>query len=542
LKNYLIEIFNKTKTKLEYLNNIELFFSTPNSKEHGDYSTNAALMLTKVLKKNPRVIAEEIIANLEYDSNIIEKIEIANPGFINFYFTNNFLYNIINKAITKNLDFGKSSKYNGKTAQVEFVSANPTGPLTVGHGRNSVYGDTVANLLEWVGYEVHREYYFNNAGRQMRVLGDSVKFRYMQLCGKNVDFPDDHYQGEYIKEIAASLFEKHKDSLLSDDNTTIYKDTAEAEIFKDIKKTLKRIDIEFQSFYNEQSLYKEGRIEGLLKTFEEKGLSYKKDDALWLKLTELGNEQDKVIVKSTGEPTYRLPDIAYHVTKFERNYDLIIDIFGSDHNATYPDVMAALKSMGYSTEKIKVLIHQFVTITKDGEIVKMSTRKANYITLDELIDEVGADVVRYFFNMRGITTHLNFDIELAKKQSDENPVFYLQYAHARIASIIRMAEQQELFISLENLNLLDNDEEINLLQLLNVFEDEVLLTAETYESQRIANYLTDLATAFHKFYTFCRIIGSDKNVAQARLALIKAVQIAIRNGLSILGVSSPDKM
>ena len=279
-----------------------------------------------------------------------------------------------------------------------------------------------------------------------------------------------------------------------------------------------------------------------LMSFKEKNLSYQKDEAVWLRLSEMGTGQDKVIVKSSGEPTYRLPDIAYHETKFDRGYDLMVDLFGSDHNATYPDVLAGLKALGYNTDKVKVLIHQFVTITENGEVVKMSTRKANYITLDQLMDEVGSDVVRYFFNMRNITTHMNFDLTLAKKHSDENPVFYLQYAHARICSILKMIEKESLKSSTDNLNLLSADEEIQLLKKLNKFKDEVLGSAENFESNRICTYLEELAAAFHKFYTFCRILGTEKNLAEARVALAVAAKIVLKNGLSILGVNAPDRM
>ena len=425
---------------------------------------------------------------------------------------------------------------------MEFVSANPTGPLTVGHGRNAVFGDTLSNLLEWVGYSVDREYYFNNAGRQMRVLGDSVRLRYLELQGQSIEFPQDYYQGEYIKDIAKSLLDEYGDKLLNEPAEGKFKDKAESEIFKDIKKSLGRLGIIHKVFFNENSLYEDGKISDILKAFEEKNLSYEKEGATWLKLTELGNEQDKVIVKSTGEPTYRLPDIAYHTEKFKRGYDLMIDIFGSDHNATYPDVLAGLKALGYDPGKVKVLIHQFVTIMEGGEVVKMSTRKANYITLDQLVDEVGPDVVRYFFNMRDISTHMNFDLAVAKKQSDENPVFYLQYAHARICSILKMIEKEELKASTENLDLLVSNEEQQLLRKLHEFREEVLASAELFETHRICSYLEELAAAFHKFYTFRRILGTEKKLAEARVALAMATKIVLKNGLSILGVNAPERM
>ncbi len=542
MKNYLHKVFEEAASKLPYLQNLNFTFDVPKIKAQGDLSTNIAMLLTKELKKNPRSIAEEIISNLKYDPAFINKIEIAGPGFINFFFTPLFTARIIGRILEEKDSFGRSDTHKGKKANVEFVSANPTGPLTVGHGRNAVYGDTIANMLEWTGYQVDREYYFNNAGRQMRVLGDSVKQRYLELTGETVSFPEDYYQGEYIKAIAGKLFDKHGDTLKNESPEGIFKQAAETEIFADIRGTLERLGIRHKIFYNENTLYEEGKINDIIKDYESKKLSYEKDGAIWLKLSELGNQQDKVIIKSTGEPTYRLPDIAYHITKFNRGYDLMVDIFGSDHNATFPDVLAGLKALGYDPDKIKVLIHQFVTITENGEIVKMSTRKANYITLDQLIDEAGSDVVRYFFNMRNITSHMNFDLALAKKQTDENPVFYLQYAHARICSILRMIEKEELKPSTKDLNLLDTDEEQQLLKKLNEFEEEILLSAKFFETHRICTYLEELAAAFHKFYTFCRILGSPRDLAEARTALAVSTKIVIKNGLSILGVNAPDRM
>lgn len=542
MKKYLSDLFLEASSRLEYLKDAEMIFTIPNQQNYGDYSTNIALILSKKLKKNPRDLADEIINNLNYDRSIVEKIEIAGPGFINFFFASAYVPQILNNILSEKENFGRSNKYSGNKALVEFVSANPTGPLTVGHGRNAVIGDTVANMLSWIGYDVDREYYFNNAGRQMRVLGDSVRLRYLEVLGNKIEFPEDYYQGEYIKEIAMKLYTESGDSLVNEDAEGIFKKRAEQEIFADINKTLSNLGIGFQKYYNEHTLYEEGRIDSLLNLFSKKDLSYSKDGATWLKLSDLGNEADKVIVKSTGEPTYRLPDIAYHITKFERGYDLMVDLFGSDHTATYPDVLAGIKALGYDSARVKVLIHQFVTIMQKGEIVKMSTRKANYITLDELTDEVGSDVVRYFFLMRSMNSHLNFDLDLAKKQSDENPVFYLQYAHARIASILRMASEENIHYSLDNLALLAMPEEQNLLKKLYEFPDEVLYSSENFEPHKISSYLEELASLFHKFYTVCRIIGSETNLAEARLALIVAVKHVIKNGLSILGVSAPEKM
>lgn len=542
MKNYLVNIFNKLAEKETYLKEIELTFTVPAQKDHGDYSTNAAMLLTKKLKKNPREIAQNLIDTLEYDKEIIDKVEIAGPGFINFFFNTAYITRIVKKVFEEKENFGRENRYKGNRALVEFVSANPTGPLTVGHGRNAVIGDTVANMLEWLGYEVDREYYFNNAGRQMRVLGDSVRLRYLALLGEPVEFPEDYYQGGYITDIAESLHNEFGDKLKDEPAEGKFKETAERMIFTEIKETLKRLGIEFDKFYNEFALYENKNIESLLDKFKQKNLTYENDDALWLKLTELGKEKDKVIIKASGEPTYRLPDMAYHITKFERGYDLMVDLFGSDHAATYPDVLAGISALGYDTDKVKVLIHQFVTVMRGSETVKMSTRKANYITLDYLIDEVGADVVRYFFIMRNMSSHLNFDIELAKKQSDENPVFYLQYAHARICSILKVAEEEGITAKLDSLEKLSDPSEQVLLKKLFAYGEDITYAAENFEPHKIANYLEELASAFHKFYTECRIIGSEPELASARLALALAVKIVLKNGLDILGVSSPERM
>jgi arginyl-tRNA synthetase len=542
LKEYLYSAFKEAENKIPELKEIPLFFDVPKSAEHGDLSSNAAMLLSKKLKKNPKVIAQEIIDALKLSNSVISKTEIAGPGFINFFFSPKYIPKIIKEILDKKEKFGKSDKYKGKRANVEFVSANPTGPLTVGHGRNAVVGDTVANLLEWIGYDVDREYYFNNAGKQMRDLGNSVKLRYLEIIGDKIDFPNDIYQGDYIKDIAMQLFIKHGDKLREEDPEGIFKDTAQQEIFFDIKKSLANLGINHKIFFNENSLYDEGKVEELLNAFKEKNLSYEKDGAVWLKFSELGQSENKVIVKNTGEPTYRLPDIAYHIIKLNRGYDLLVDVFGTDHIDEYPDVSAGLNVLGYDSSKVKVLIYQFVNIMDGGEVVKMSTRKANYITLDDLNTEVGKDVIRYFFNMRNINSHMIFDLAIAKKQSEENPVFYLQYAHARISSILRRVKEEQLEVSINYLDLLSHVDEQSLIKALHNFKEEVLLSAENLETHRLCTYLYDLAGWYHRFNRSCRILGTERNLAEARLTLAYATMMVIKNGLSILGVSAPEEM
>jgi arginyl-tRNA synthetase len=502
------------------------------------------MLIAKKVGKNPREIAKDIVANLEIEPEFVEKVEIAGPGFINFKLSPSFYIKRIEEILKQGGNFGKLKLGEGKKANVEFVSANPTGPLTVGHGRNAVLGDTIANILEWVGYDVTREYYFNNAGRQMKILADSVRLRYLELLGEKIDYPEDYYQGDYIKDIAKMLIDEYGDKLKDGADLKIFKEKAEKVIFDDIKKTLKRLGIEFDVYYNEDWLY-EKKIWEVVEELEKKGYVYEEDGAKWFKLTALGGGQDKVLVKSTGEPTYRLPDIAYHIEKFKRGFDLIVDVFGADHIAEYPDVLKALEVLGYDVSKVRVLIYQFVTIVKDGEVVKMSTRKANYITLDELIDEVGADVVRFFFLNRSRDAHLNFDLNLAKKQSEENPVYYLQYAHARIASILRYASEMGVEIGdidKVDLNLLKEEEEIKLAKLLSEFPDAIESAYYSFEPLKLINYLNELAEAFHHFYHKHRVVGSDPGLTKARLALCLATKIVLANGFKILGISAPERM
>ncbi|HLF14123.1 MAG TPA: arginine--tRNA ligase [Bacteroidota bacterium] len=517
-------------------------FEKPRIASHGDLTTNVAMVAAKSAGMNPRQLAAGIAAAVSQSDPLIESVEVAGPGFINFRFSAVYYHRRLRDIVAAGKEFGRSFSGKGIEAQVEFVSANPTGPLTVGHGRGAVYGDTVARLLEWTGHRVTREYYFNNAGRQMRILGDSVRLRYLELLGEGAPFPEDYYQGEYIRDIAKRLFEKEGDRLRDEPAEGAFKRQAENDIFADIKGTLRRLGIAHDVFYNENSLYESGKVEATLSDLRAKGVLYDQDGAVWLRLTALGGEKDKVVVKNTGEPTYRLPDIAYHREKYRRGFGLIIDVLGADHVATYPDVVAALKALGYDTNLMKVLIHQFVTIVRDGEVVKMSTRKANYVTLDELMDEATPDVVRYFFLMRGIGNHLNFDLKLAREQSDTNPVFYLQYAHARIASIIRHAESLGIDFGEADLSVLPAPEETGLMKALAAFPDTVESCAQTYEPHRLIEYLHDTAGAFHRFYHARRVVTEDMKITAARMTLALATKIVIGNGCSLLGITAPEKM
>ena len=534
----IIDDLKNTLAKLGY-SDTDIQVSKSKNPKFGDFSSSIPLVLGKLSKKSPIEIAEKIKSEIILSNTIFEKISITEPGFINFKISAKYYYKILNDILNDN-DFGKSNVGQNKTANVEFVSANPTGPLTVGHGRNAILGDVVSNILEWNRYKVTREYYFNNAGRQMRILSKSVEARYFERLDKPFDFPEDGYEGQYINDIAQEIIDKFGKDLVSDDS--VFKRVPEEKMFQNIKNSLKVLGIDFDEFSNEKTFYDNGDIEKLLTDLKSKKLLFEKDGATWFKTSSLGKEQDRVFIKSTGEPTYRLPDTAYHRNKVERKFDLIVDVFGADHMDTYPDVILALDALGLQTNHIKVLLYQFVTLLRGGEKIKMSTRKATFISLDNLIDEVGVDVVRYFFVMRGINTHLNFDLDLAADQSDKNPVYYLQYAHARICNVINRTEKEGKDWKKYDPNYLTHESEISLLKQLELFPNTVLTALELLEPQVIANYLQEVATKFHKYYASCRIITENEEVTLARIALSNAARKVLRGGLKILGINAPEKM
>jgi arginyl-tRNA synthetase len=546
-KDYLIDIFKNALIKLGVEDTNILSFETPNNPEFGDVATNIAMQLARSLKKNPRQIADDIISNLEYNQDVIDNVNVAGAGFINIKFTPVFYDILFEKIRQFGKDYGKQKVGEGVKVNVEYVSANPTGLLHLGHGRNAVVGDTVANLFEWMGYDVTREYYFNNAGNQMNNLGKSIYARYMQIEEPEFPFPEDGYHGEYIKLIAENLYSSNPNKYKNiESNSELFieiRKAGEEWCFDKIKQTLETLKIKQEVFFNEDSLYKESKIDEVLTTLKNKGLSYEKDDAIWLKLSEMGLEQDRVIVKSSGEPTYRLPDIAYHIEKFKRGFDILVDVFGADHIATIPDVMQTLEHLGYDKNKISVLIHQFVTLTENGKQVKMSKRTGKSYTLDDLLEEVGADVVRFFFIMRSISTHLEFDLGLAKEQSEKNPVFYLQYAHARACSIFEKAKEQNITLNNEyNYKLLTDEAEINLIKQLIRFPEIIEISCNKRESHILAEYLKEVASTFHKFFHNCRILDSEQEIRDARLQLANTTRTVIKNGLSILGINAPEKM
>ena len=544
MKNYLEQILKAAlKTQFPELDNLpDIKIEKPREASHGDAATNIAMQLAKPLRKNPRQIASEIVDNLDFDKKKIESVDVAGPGFINFKFSDRYLHDAIKEIVMSGKNYGKTNANSGQKILVEFVSANPTGPLTVGHGRNAVLGDTIARLLEHTGAEVDREYYFNNAGKQMRVLGESVKLRYLQLLGRDAELPDGYYEGEYIIDIAKNLYSQYGSELADEESDGIFKKTAEAAIFSDIQQTLESLNINMDTFFNEHELYDDGSIDEVIEHLKEKNLAYDSEGATWFKTTEFGKDSDTVLVKSTGEPTYRLPDIAYHLNKLDRGYDLCIDLFGADHIDTFPDVLNGVKALGYDEKKIDVLIYQFVTIVKEGKPYKMSTRKANFVTLDDLMEEVGADVTRFFFLMRSPSTHLEFDIAQAKESGEKNPVFYLQYAHARIKSILRKVEEIGIETNQPDFTLLSHDSEITLIKDLLLFPEAIESAAESREPHRIINYLENLASNFTSFYHDCRIIGVKNELTISRSVLAEAVAQTLASGLGVLGIEAPDRM
>ena len=539
IKKYISQVIHAGLVRLEIKENV-LVEKCANP-DFGDFSSNIAMALAKTQRKNPLEIAELIQSELKIDKEIISESSVTPPGFLNFRVAKSFYQKTVTRILAMADTYGRTDTGKGKNANVEFVSANPTGPLTVGHGRQAVLGDTVANILEWHRYEVTREYYYNDAGRQMRILGQSVAARYLDQIGQESNFPEDGYEGEYIKTIAQEILDQHGDDLSPDDK--IFRNYAEELIFADIKKTLKTIGINHDVFSNEQTYYNTGAIDELVEDLRNKDLIYESDGATWLKGKILGLEKDRVYYKSSGEPTYRLPDTAYHREKLNRNFDLIIDIFGADHADTYPDVLAALDALGIDIASIRVLIHQFVTLLKSGEKVKMSTRKATFVTLEELINQVGSDVVRYFFIMRSMNSHLNFDLDLATDQSENNPVYYLQYAHARICNIIKNGAEKGLSVTGEfDRTLLSDDSAISLIKFLVEFPEVMVIALKKLEPHGIANYLHHMSAEFHKFYAKCRVITDDSDISTARLNLIAAVKIVLDNGLGVLGIRAPERM
>jgi arginyl-tRNA synthetase len=554
MERFLEKIFQSALTEIGAPSGTSVKFEIPQNEQHGDLSTNVAMTLAKELKRPPRELAKEIIGHIHADHGHLKAIEIAGPGFINITFDRQYFTHGLRDILAASTEFGRVESNKGKKVNLEWVSANPTGRLHAGHGRQVCLGQAISNLLEWTGAQVTREYYFNNAGNQMTNLAKSVRTRYLQELGDAIELDENSYRGNEIVEIAKEIvraFGAEKRSAPLE----FFQSFGEKENFRHIQATLERLGVHHDIFFNENSLYESGAIKETIAEFKSRGLAYEKDGALWLKLSEMGEQEDRVIVKSTGEPTYRLPDICYHRNKLSRGYDEIIDIFGADHIATIADVLAALRALGYDTSRIEVVIHQMVSFVSGKELIKFSKRSGDAYSLEELLDDVGSDAAKFFFNMRAAGSHLEFDVELAREQSEKNPVYYVQYAHARIASILRFAIQQEVLTASTlsaggtfevaddvSFDVLQHDEEIRLIKVLLRFPAVVERSTAALAPHHICEYLREVAAQFHKFYQECRIVGGPKELEIPRLLLALATKRVIAGGCAILGVSAPESM
>jgi len=517
---------------------------TPPHEEYGDYSTNAALVSAKTAGANPRELGGNLAEAMGSDP-MFSEITVAGVGHVNFLLADDFLASELDGALKEGERFGDIDYGEGKRVLVEFVSANPTGPLHVGHGRNAALGDSLARLLSAAGFRASKEYYINDAGRQIELLGKSVFARYQELLGQNRSFPEDGYQGEYIRDIAGKLMNQHGSGLTEQDLQTVV-GFAVDEVMREIKSDLADFGVEIEHWQSERELVESGEVERALKALEEKGHTYHKDGALWFKSSRFGDEKDRVLIKSDGSRTYISTDAAYHLNKLARGFDTLINIWGADHHGYVARVRAAIEAMGYDGDRLRVLLIQMVNLLRSGKRVSMSTRKGEFATLREIMDEVGADAARFFYLQRKHDSQLDFDLELAKKQNQENPVYYVQYMHARIASVFRVATEQGVDIPRDwsdvELTKLALGEEraliVKTLRLPDLIED----AARDLEPHRLTLYLIELASKFHHYYNHHRIIGDDEGLTRARLALLRAVQLAARKALTILGVSAPERM
>ena len=544
----------------------------PRQKEHGDFACNAALVLAKRLGRPPRELAARLVELLTARPGLVTRAEVAGPGFVNVWLAESRWQALLGSVLARPAEFGRGDARKGQRVQVEFVSANPTGPLSIGHGRQAVLGDCIARLLEATGARVTREYYFNNGGRQMRVLGQSVKARYLELLGRAapppeaalkdpelpwpeavdglpVVFPRDGYQGDYIRDIAASLLSAAGEALVDEPAEGRFRAEAERVIFDEIRATCEALGIAFDVYTNETTLYEEGRIEETLGELRARDLAYDADGAVWLRATSLGLDRDRVLVKSTGEPTYLLPDIAYHREKFRRGFELVVDVQGADHYGQFPFVRAAAAALGCDPERIQLVMHQFVTLTSGGQTVKQSTRRATFVTVDEVLEQIGADVFRFFMIQRRPEAHLDFDLDLARETDwTKNPAYYVQYAHARSCGVEREAERRGVVAPATDAldaSRLDLPEELELLRKLGEFPEAVARAAEAREPHHVAYYLRELAGLWNPYLQDGknhRILSDDAGLTAARLALTRAVGSVLANGLALLGMSAPERM
>ena len=521
----------------------EVSLEVPPKKEFGDFSTNFAMQSAKIFHMNPRKIAEEIQKRIS--ETWLEKIEIAGAGFMNFYLKSDVIYSELKNIFGGLENFGQLPNKKNVPIQIEYVSANPTGLLHVGHGRGAAAGSAIVNILRAAGFNVESEYYINDAGNQMENLAKSVNARYLEILGQKVEFPENGYHAVDIIDTAKKIVERDGDKYLNlseDERLQILENLAYADKLAELKKDLSNFKVEFDKWYSERTLHPD-KINNAVKVLRERGEIYEKDGALWLNSTKYGDDKDRVVVRENGVPTYLAADIAYHKDKFERGFSQLINLWGADHHGYICRVKAAMSALGFNADNLKILLLQMVSLYRGGELVKMSKRTGESITLRELMEEVGTDAARYFFLMRSIDSQLDFDLDLAKKQSSENPVYYIQYAHARICSIFRQAEENNLkLIDAPKFSMMTTAAEIDLINKIFEYPDEIERAAAEFAPQRIARYAYDLASQFHSFYRDCRILGVDKDLAQARLALVKITAHTIKHALNLLGVSAPTSM
>lgn len=525
----------------------DVILEVPKEKAHGDYSTNMAMQLARVAKKAPRAIAEALIAEFDQSKASIAKMELAGPGFINFYMDNSYLTELIPTILRDGEKYGESTVGQKQKIQVEFVSANPTGDLHLGHARGAAVGDSLCNILAKAGYDVSREYYINDAGNQINNLALSVEARYFQALGLDKEMPEDGYHGADIVGIGKSLAEEFGDKYVHVDEKERFEFFREYGLkyeMAKLKKDLEDFRVGFDVWFSETSLYKNGKIDEALAALRKTGYIYEQDGATWLRSTDLGDDKDRVLIKQDGSYTYLTPDIAYHKDKLDRGFEKLINIWGADHHGYIPRMRAAIQALGYDRDALEVEIIQLVHLYKNGEKMKMSKRTGKAVTMRDLVDEVGLDATRYFFAMRSSDTHMDFDLDLAVSESNENPVYYAQYAHARICSILRQGEEQGIQVDNQaDVSLISSEKEIDLLKKLGEFPLAVGEAAQKRTPHRITNYIFELASAFHSFYNADKVLdSSNQERTKARLALIQAVRIALKNALALIGVSAPEKM
>lgn len=532
--------------KLEKIPSFEV--ETTREEAFGDYASNAAMVLASTVRDNPRKIAKVIVDSLNDRDGLIEKVDIAGPGFINFFIREGVWRSFLEDIERLGERYGEADAGHGRRVQVEFVSANPTGPLHIGHARGAVTGDVIASMLGAVGYSVSREYYINDVGNQMNTLGRSVYLRYRELLGENIEFPPEYYQGQYIRDLAAEILEREGGRFLAMDEKDVlafFTPYAADAIMKGIRDDLAAFGVVFDCYFSERDLYRDDGVAKLLQELQEKGFIYKEGETLWFRTTDFGDEKDRVVVRENGEPTYFAADIAYHRNKYLRGFDTIIDIWGADHHGYLPRVYAAIQALGREKETLKIVLVQLVSLLRGGKPVAMSTRSGEFVTLREVVDEVGKDAARYNFLMRRSDSQLDFDLEVAKKQSNENPVYYVQYAHARICSILRTAAERGFDVPAfgeADMGLLNLPEEILLIKHITRYPEVLEGSAASLEPHRITFYLNELAAVFHGYYNKHRVISDDEKLSGARLFLVKCIGTVLRNALRILGVSAPEKM